>query len=376
MAILLVSISMDPQRGGGTAERTRRLALNLAAIGSPCQVATMEGGVYADELRAAGIPVLVTGYVKLKFHLPLINPFALLRVVRAARTVHVLGYWNLLSVATSWLARASGRPYVLSAAGEFAALDHPRPVSRLFHRLFGRAMLTNAASLIAITALERNQIIDRFGVPADRVVVIPNGVAIPPQSPPVARTDGEKVLLFVGRLAPIKGPDLLLEAFALSADRLADLRLILAGPDFGSREQLKRRIDELGLGKRVELIGFVDERARTDLFGRALLVTVPSRAEAMSLVALEAGAAGLPVLLTDQCGFDDVANIGGGAVVAATAEALAEGLVQLLTDRSALPAMGQRLRDHVARRYAWPAVAAELRDHLAMLARPATRRTP
>ncbi|WP_216074358.1 hypothetical protein, partial [Acinetobacter baumannii] len=84
-------------------------------------------------------------------------PFALLRMVRAASSVHVLGYWNLLSVATSWLARVSGRPYVLSAAGEFAALDHPRPVARLFHGLFGRAMLTNAASLIAITALERNQ---------------------------------------------------------------------------------------------------------------------------------------------------------------------------------------------------------------------------
>jgi glycosyltransferase involved in cell wall biosynthesis len=373
LTILLISISLHPGRGGGTAERTRRLALHLAALGSACQVVTMEGGAYADELRAAGVPVLVTGYAKVKFHLPFINPFALYRVMRTAQSVHILGYWNLLSVAASWIARTQGRPYVLSAAGEFAALDHPRPIARLFHRLFGRDMVRHASSLIAITPLERDQIVDRFGQAGQEVIIIPNGVVIPTAIPAPGRISTKPILLFVGRLASIKGPDLLLEAFALIAKQFPNLQLVLAGPDFGLHDPLTARIKQLGLGNRVDLTGFIDEQSRAAWFDRALLACVPSRAEAMSLVALEAGAAGLPVLLTDQCGFDDVADVGGGAVVPATVDGLAEGLTHLLADQVALPAMGRRLQDHVAKVYAWPTIATRLRDHLSALASPTAR---
>lgn len=365
VAILLVTISLHDQHGGGTAGRTRQLATHLAALGRRCEVVTMEGGVHADALRAAGIPVQVTGYVRPKFHVPLINPFGLYRLVRRADSIHILGYWNLLSVAVGWMARAVGRPYALSAAGEFATLAQPRRAARWFHRLFGIGMIRHARSLIAITPLERDEVAERFGREAPPIVIIPNGVAIPPAMvPPTAE---RKTVLFLGRLAPIKGPDLLLEAFHSITHRHPDLELVLAGPDFGLRDQLAARIAQLGLGGRVRLAGFVDERERAALFGQALVVCVPSRNEAMSLVALEAGAAGLPVLLTDRCGFDEVATIGGGAVTPATVPGLAAGLERLLADREGLAAMGQRLHDHVCARYAWPRIAVLLQDHLAGL---------
>ena len=325
MTILLATISLHAQRGGGTAERTRQLALHLAALGARCEVVTMEDGGYADALRAAGIAVHVTGYVRIRFPLPFVNPLSLYRLVGRADRVHVLGYWHLLSVTTAWMARALGRPYVLSAAGEFAALSSPRRIKRAFHRLVGIGLIRHAAALVAITPLERRQIEAAFAGVAPPVVVIPNGVSMPVVH--TATTNGaRRTLAFVGRLAPIKGPDLLLEAFAAIAGSHPDIDLVLAGPDFGLGPSLAARVAELGLGARVVLGPYVDEPARTALFERALLACVPSRSEAMSLVALEAGAAGVPVLLTDQCGFDDVGAVDGGAVVPASVSGLAAGL--------------------------------------------------
>ena len=101
MNILLTTISLSSKTGGGTAERTRRLVRHLAAQGHCCRVATMEDGDLADELRSAGIPVYVAPAIKLRFRVPLIRPGRLSEAVRFADVIHILGYWNLLSVATA-----------------------------------------------------------------------------------------------------------------------------------------------------------------------------------------------------------------------------------------------------------------------------------
>ena len=164
-------------------------------------------------------------------------------------------------------------------------------------------------------------------------------------------------VLFMGRLAAIKGPDLLLDAFSLMAEQFPDVRLTMAGPDSSLLTQLKHRCTELGLDKRVTFPGFLGERERNAAFRDALLVVVPSRDEAMSLVALEAGAHAKPVLLTDRCGFDEVVHIGGGEVVCASVVALAESLRRLLSDHERLPVMGGRLREHVLAHHAWSRIA-------------------
>jgi glycosyltransferase involved in cell wall biosynthesis len=73
----------------------------------------------------------------------------------------------------------------------------------------------------------------------------------------------------------------------------------------------------------------------------------------MSIVVLEAGVAGTPVLITDQCGFDEVARIGGGHVVPATIDGLQAGLLSLLKDSTKLNSMGEKLRQFVRANYGW-----------------------
>jgi glycosyltransferase involved in cell wall biosynthesis len=361
MRILLSTLSLDAERGGGTAQRTRFLARHLTGAGASCQVVSMENGDLAAGLRNEGIPVYATGALRIPYHVPLLNMRALDRLVRDADVLHLLGYWNLLSVALAWLARRRGKPYVLSAAGEFAALHSGSHVKRAFHALFGSRMIAGASAIITITARERAQVIEWLGLPQQSVIVLPNGVE------PVAsdlthdrRIPEAPFVLFMGRLAPIKGPDLLIEAFAAIAQRHKDVALVVAGPDGGLLDDLQKRRATLGLEKRVVFTGYLDEAARRDAYQRTLLLVVPSRDEAMSLVALEAGVLGRPVLLTERCGFDEAAEIGGGLTVPATVEGLRDGLDMLLSNRAALSDMGAKLQTHVVSHYSWPALSRQL----------------
>jgi len=231
--------------------------------------------------------------------------------------------------------------------------------------LLGKRMIRNAASIIAITELERAQIDSSLKDSAKRVIVVPNGVE--EVGGPIEgdeRFPPGRFVLFLGRLAPVKGPDLLLAAFAAVAPKFSDVKLVLAGPDFGMRHALEQQVQELGLGERVVFTGFLDERARRVGYRLAALLAVPSRSEAMSLVALEAGAARTPVLLTDQCGFNEVAAIDGGRVVRANIEELSRGLQEMLSAPEQLPAMGDRLHALVMQRFAWPAIASQFAAHL------------
>jgi glycosyltransferase involved in cell wall biosynthesis len=103
----------------------------------------------------------------------------------------------------------------------------------------------------------------------------------------------------------------------------------------------------------MHFIGYVGGADKSSAYRAADLLVIPSRQEAMSIVVLESGISGTPVLLTDQCGFDEVDRIGGGKVVPATVEGVQAGLVDLLSDRSKLAGMGGRLMDYVRDNYTW-----------------------
>lgn len=369
MNILLTTVSLDARRGGGTAERTRHLALTLHSQGHAVTVAAIDGGDMVSQLGAAGVAVYVTGFTKLRFSVPHFNVWRLWAMVKHADVIHLLGYWNLLSVATAFFARRAGKPYALSPAGEFVGLERPRPIASLFHALLGRTMIRGAAFMVAITPLEKSQFIDNHGVDPQRTLVLTNGVNADPLSREPEGLPERPFVLFLGRLAEVKGPDLLLEAFERIAAQDSRYDLVVAGPDFGLESKLRARALDPALVGRVHFIGFLDEAQRNGAYRRASLLCVPSRSEAMSLVALEGGICGVPVLLTDRCGFDDVAAVNGGLVAPATVEGLAAGLQALLAPSTDLPALGANLQNHIAKNFAWSVVANRL------LAAFETRRT-
>jgi len=77
----------------------------------------------------------------------------------------------------------------------------------------------------------------------------------------------------------------------------------------------------------------------------------------MSIVVLEAGICGRPVLMTDQCGFPELSRVDGGKIVAATEKGIEEGLQDMIRDVDGRESMGERLRRHVKKHYLWDVIA-------------------
>jgi D-inositol-3-phosphate glycosyltransferase len=178
-----------------------------------------------------------------------------------------------------------------------------------------RQLAMDCDRIIAATEREKTVLIEECGAPADRVGVVPCGVNLRTFHPidrAEARTrtglgDG-KIVLFAGRVEPLKGIDLLIKAFADMPERTAT-RLVLIGGDSGSAveiEQLSGLSRELGIGNAVIFPGTVKHELMPYFYNAADVCVVPSHYESFGLVALEALACGTPVVATD---VGDLRNI-------------------------------------------------------------------
>ncbi len=212
---------------------------------------------------------------------------------------------------------------------------------------------------MAISTTEIPQF-QQYGHSADEMTLIPNGVDAEDYQANIRANDRRQFgpgdspfILFMGRLNSIKGPDLLLEAFLGCKDRFPDFHLVFAGPDDGMLSQLKATADASDAAKRIHFPGYLGGESKISAYHAADLLVIPSRQEAMSLVVLEAGMTGTPVLLTDQCGFSEVSTVGGGRVVPATVDGLGSGLIKMLSDPSKFKKMGANLKKYIESHYTW-----------------------
>lgn len=373
MRILNVSALIDRKRGGGTAERTARLSSALHRSGSEVTVLATDAGI-----AASGSPPFIGGAalqlvpcVNERMLLPRDAAGQIASAVEKADIVHLCNHWTVLNLLAARAARRIGRPYVVCPAGALPVFGRSRLLKKAYNMAGGRELVCRAKAWVAITRRERSDF-EPYGVAPDRVTVIPNGVD-PRDFAPVDtaewrgrnRLGRNPLVLFVGRLNPIKGPDLLIQAFLAVSGMIPQHTLVVAGADEGELDHLRALAQ--ALGERVRFIGFVAGRDKSAAYQAADLVVIPSRQEAMSLVALEAGACGTPVLMTDVCGFDEAGRAGAG-IVSPTVPALASGMLDMLSDRD-LQDKGKRLREMVSRDYTWDAAAARYTDLFARVIR-------
>lgn len=363
MRVLNVNVLLDPVTGGGTAERTFQLSRSLARAGVECAILTTDIGLNADRIQQlSDVQIIALPCVSKRFFVVKFSWRRLKALVAGVDVIHLMGHWSMLNVLVYFLARQTGTPYVVCPAGELPLFGRSRWIKRLFNFFIGYRIVREAAGHIAVTPDELPAY-EQYGVAATQVTVIPNGINEADFGADGAEKFGERFglgaapfILFMGRLNPIKGPDLLLEAFCSIAHKHPEFHLVFAGPDGGLLGALQKMTQERRLADRVHFIGYVAGCDKAEAYRAADLLVIPSRQEAMSIVVLEAGIVGTPVLLTNRCGFNEVAAVGGGQVVAATANDLAAGLESLLSDRSALTGMGERLKSHVRQHFTWEVI--------------------
>jgi len=360
MKILNVNDMLDPVTGGGTAERTFQMSRALANAGVDCKVLTTDVGLTPARVRELGrAEVVACPCVWRRFFIPRFSYRKIREIVEQADVVHLMGHWSVLNAIVYLIASRTKRPYVVCPAGALPVYGRSKTLKRIYNWVIGRQLIRRAKFCIAITPAEIPDF-QRYGVPRERIHVIPNGIVLDDLPAPDPMSFRKKhalgaapSILFVGRLNHIKGPDLLLQAFCNVADSLTDHQLVFVGPDGGMLATLKEIAHRQGMANRVRFLGFVGGTDKYQAYFASKLLVIPSRQEAMSIVVLEAGATGTPVLLTDQCGFSEIGEYHAGEVVKATVSDLQNGLRHMLSDPAALKGMGAALKGYVERRYLW-----------------------
>lgn len=231
-------------------------------------------------------------------------------------------------------------------------------------------LIVDADRVVAGSVAEARDLIRLYGASRDRICVAQPGVD--PRLTLPARPEGlrrrlhladRRVVLFCGRLEPLKGADTLVDAIAtLTADPdFSDVAVLVVGEDSGDarlaggeRARLKERVRDSGLADRVRFLGAVSHDRVADYFALADVCVVPSRTESFGLVALEAQAMGTPVVAAAVGGLTEIVVDGVTGILVRDRDPrrYAEAIATVLADPARREAMGEAAR-HRAAGFTW-----------------------
>jgi glycogen(starch) synthase len=272
--------------------------------------------------------------------------------------------------AAATLVASLHRPLVVTLHATETGLHHGHLVtefSRWRHDV-ERHLAADAAAIIVCSADMREEVTAGLGADAARVVVVPNGVdprtwvTTPSQRIAARRALGvgdAPLLVLVGRLEHEKGGHDAVEALRLVRP---PAHLVLVG-EGARRDDLRAHAQRRGLGDRVHLPGRLPDEQVAAVVASADVALVPSHYEPFGLVALEAMAAGTPVVATATGGLRDVVTDGvtGRLVPPGSPDALADAIDALLADPTARRVVADQAAQQVRKRFDWAVVAAATR---------------
>lgn len=363
MRILHVTQTYHPflERGGPTV-KVRSIAEGLAKRGHQVTVLTSWYGrpFAARQVQLGGVEVIYlkpfATYRAMTFNSGLLK-FCKKRL-RDFDMVHIYGLYDLLGPVVAHYCHKYGIPYVIEPLGMVRPIERSFRMKKTWHLFFGKPLLRYAAFLIATSRQEESEMI-ADGFAPQRIALRYNGVdlqefSILPAAGAFraewALPASEPIVLFLGRIIPRKGADMLIEAFAEACPQSG--RLVIAGPEGESGYLAKLR--ELAREKRVEdrttFTGpLYAEQKKAALVDGDIFV-LPSRYENFANGVAEAIACGMPVIISDHCGIQEFVAGQVGLVIPLEKSALVDALRKLLSDT----ALYEQFRA------ACPEVAAEL----------------
>ena len=254
------------------------------------------------------------------------------------------------------LRRVLNLPYIVSLQGpDVPGFENRYRYVYLALTPFIRQVWRQAAAVVAIS--QRQRALAWRTAPALPIDIIVNGVDLAQFTPvsPAPRPRGEPLtVLCAARLIERKGQQHLLAAAARLRAQGIRLRVLLAGT--GDAEPLLRQQAQAsGLDDQVQFLGFVERQAMPAVYAQADIFCLPSFNEGMSMALLEAMASGLPVVVTETGGLEELLDSNGLVAPWADVGRLAEALAVLANDAPLRAACGQRGRQ-IAERFTWPAI--------------------
>lgn len=278
--------------------------------------------------------------------------------------VHSHGMWQMNAVYPGKAAKSGKAKLVVSPRGAFSAwaMKHGSRFKKIFWPLLQRPALVRASCFHATSEVECEDI-RRLGF-NQPVAVIPNGIDVPEL---IRRTPGPLLtVLFLGRIHPVKGVDVLLNAWAGVMDRFPDWRLLVVGTDMGYGvqggylEQMKALAAKLKL-KRMEFVGPLYGEAKWSAYREADLFILPTHSENFGMTVAEALAAGTPAIVTKGAPWGGLEKQGAGWWIANGIDALVAGLKEAMGQSpDELAQRGMNGREWMMREFSWQTVGSRM----------------
>ena len=363
---------------GGPAVSVTGLAAALSRHGVHTRIASLDYPEHGALVHAPGVAfaTVVPGALgkRLRGWSPALGSAIADIAAHGVDIIHHHGLWMYPGIYARRVAIGYSKPLVISPRGMLDewALERGSARKALASLAYERknlraARLLHATSRMEADAIRRNQLMQP-------IAIIPNGVEVPnavvgpgreaiDASYPVLR--GRRWLLFMGRLHPKKGLDMLVQAWSLLAPDFPEWHLVVAGPDLdGYGAELSATIArDPTLAHRIVATGMVEGTAKEALLAHADLFVLPTRSENFGITVAEALGRGVPVVTTTAAPWSELVSRGCGWWVPPDTPAITKALQ---TAMSLAPeerkAMGERGRCYAVQEFSWDSIGARMAD--------------
>jgi len=284
--------------------------------------------------------------------------------------VHSNAIFSLPNVPVHWACQRHKVPYVMTPHGmlEPWALSYKAWKKKIYYKLLERPAL-NKASAIQTLASPENEHIRKLHLTSP-MVIVPNGIHRQDfESLPLPElfyqkfphVYGQKIVLFLGRIDPKKGLDLLAIAFAKVQEQFPNTHLVIAGPNnIGFLSTAQAYFENADCSEAITFTGMLSGELKQSALAAADIYVAPSYSEGFSMSILEGMASGLPCVITSGCNFPEAAKAKVAHVVEINSDDIANGLLKCLKDPSATKVMGSRARQFIFEHYTWDSIAKNL----------------
>lgn len=276
--------------------------------------------------------------------------------------IHNHSLWKMPNVYSGQVAHRYNTPLVVSPRGTLnkQALENGRVhLKRIFGMLCQLPAIKNAVCFHA-TGISEYEGIRSFGF-RKPVAIIPNGIDVPEL---LSKTKCDsRTLLFLGRVHPIKGLDILLHAWRAVQDHFPDWKVQIVGPDNGGYlSQVRRLSQDLQL-KRIDFRGALFGKQKWKAYGQADLFVLPTYSENFGMSVAEALAAGTPAIVSKGAPWSGLVSHGAGWWVDIGVDPLVACLeIAMALPGEVLEEMGLRGRAWVTDEFAWEKIAQQMTE--------------
>lgn len=285
--------------------------------------------------------------------------------------IHSHEFFQLCSFYSARVAKQLGAPFILTQHG------YKKPLNRILwppywlsEKTVGRCVMNHADRVIALTS-DVKQYLVRNNVVESKVEVITTGVSTELYSPSAESilpqygvTDGDKIVLFVGRLVGNKGVSYLLKSFVKVKEAVARAKLVIVGRG-ELEEDLKKLAADLTIEGSVLFLGNLPQRIMPQIYTGADVFVLPTiYKEPFGIAAVEALASGVPVIASNIDGLKIIVKDGevGYLVPPADVDAIANRITRVLTDKNLRENLGQNARRRAVKEFSWTAKAKKITE--------------